>query len=43
MISKAFELGKKYAIHTKDLHLRSEIKQELDKMVQAVDGDQIHV
>ncbi|WP_028902732.1 hypothetical protein [Prevotella sp. P6B4] len=43
MITKAFELGKKYAIHPKDLHLRSEIKQELDKMVQAVDGDQIHV
>ena len=43
MITKAFELGKKYATHPKDLHLRSEIKQELDKMIQAVDGDQIHV
>lgn len=43
MITKAFELGKKYATHPKDLHLRSTIKQKLDNLIQAIDGDKIHV
>lgn len=43
LIAKAFSMGVKYGKNPKDLHLRSTIKQKLDDLIQAVDGDQIHV
>ncbi len=43
LIAKAFNMGVKYGKNPKDLHLRSTIKQKLDDLIQAVDGDQIHV
>lgn len=43
LISKAFRLGIKYAENPKDIYLRRKIKQKLDDMIQAVDGDKINV
>lgn len=41
MISKAFNMGIEYGKNPMDIYLRRKIKEKLDDMIQAVDGDKL--